>query len=200
MFGKKRAFINNWWIATRDDKMKFVNIANINKLPEDAIIVGYIDGPVPQLGKSHNPVVKIKRNGVLTKSGRFYPFKTAHPVYLMFLDKVNSEKNIVIASKWKYSKNYDNEIIANIEYSDGTVYKDVCFDFKTLYDSWIAFYGYSELFESNVVINTFDRRGKYVGLKVLPDVYADIYDTSDGLEEDKTELVKNVKKVLRNNR
>ena len=71
---RKKSFIYNWWVGTKSEKLWFVDIFSKEPLENNYIIVGQVHSPFYDIETSRHPVVKITKKGVITSSGRFYPF------------------------------------------------------------------------------------------------------------------------------
>lgn len=190
----KKSRITDWWVAPKNDKMNFFNILSSKTLNGDFIVMGYLD-KTTELAHSTNSVVRITSKGVITSKGTFYPFEEAHPLYLRFLLKANTE-NTIIASYWKILDFKSNTMIADILTKEGLI-KDVTFDFIKDEESTVIFSGYSNKLSSNIVVSTF-RRKDYCSILGLPnEVISDVYNTSICIFEDNfTETVNNVKNLF----
>lgn len=164
-FKLKQSKINNWWVASESDKMGFINILAKEDLKGNFLVVGEYEG---ELATSTNKVVKIRRDGVITAQGTFYPFEEANQVYIQFLIDVNKE-NVIIAQWWEIIGH--NKIFANIILKNGAdeVFIKHCkFDFKPYKNiTGVEVSGYSKELEADVVLNPF-REGDYCMALQIP--------------------------------
>lgn len=152
--------------------MGFYNILAENPIREDLVTMGYY-GEEGGLATSEHSVIEITSKGVITSSGRFYPFKEAHPVYLQFLAEVNKQENCFIAYRWKPieperriligegGKTREEELnsklfCANIYNKKNQIQKtQVTFDYTSDQKTEVMLGGYSKELASKVVLSTF---------------------------------------------
>lgn len=167
----KKSRITDWWVTTRNDPMNFFNIFSTNHFQGDFVVVGYLDN-TKELAHSTNSIIRITDEGVITSKGSFYPFKEAHPLYLKFLLKANS----------------DNTMIADLITNEGTK-KDVVFDFIPNKKSNLMFLGHSKHLCSYIVLCTFRRKG-YCSILGIPDaVKSDVSNSSIILLDELTSIL-----------
>lgn len=194
----KKSKITDWWIAEGNNKMAFVNILSGEPLRCNLKVVGYLDKSQEVVATSTNYVVMITQEGVITSQGSFYPFEEAHELYLQFLIYANKEDTL-IGYRWDFAdKTSKEKIVADI-IDNGTIRKDVTFDFiPNKKDVMLS--GYSNDLSANVVLATFSRRN--VGCLIIEGiadfVKADIYYNSFALLEESQERVKEVKEIFSN--
>lgn len=193
---RKKSFVLEWWIAKKDDKFKFINITDARNVTTDCIVIGRNINPINHYITSVHHVEKVTKKGVYTASGRYYPFKNAHPLYLKFLCEIIL-KSSIIASRWERIDIEDNIYIADIEYPNGEIVKDVVFDFKS---DVTNFKGVSNVLGNTVVFNTFDRR-EFSGDGIIKDYFpCEISNFAFDLADEKPELVKGINKIFKRNK
>ncbi len=192
-FKLKKSQITHWWVAESNSKMAFVNILSKKHLSDNLLVVGYLDVEKRELATSTNRVVKVTKEGVITAKGTFYSFEEAHELYLSFLIGVN-KTNTLVATNWDYAQKLcKDRIIADI-IRDGSIERDVTFDFipNNLYD--VMFTGYSMDLSSNIILTTFARRNVCIKIAIPETVKSDIWRSSFG-----TEKVRFVKEIFEEN-
>lgn len=191
----KKSRITDWWITTRNDPMNFFNIFSSDHFSGDFVVVSYLDN-TKELATSTNSVIRITKEGVITAQGSFYPFKSAHPLYLKFLLKAN-KNNTIIASYWDFEILDETSftMIADILTPDG-IKKEVSFDFIPDKNSTLMFSGHSNELSADVVLCTFRRKG-YCSIIGIPDVVIyDVYNSSIIFEDDHIKLLKEINQLF----
>ena len=174
--GRKKSFIYDWWVAERKTQYKFVDITKEENITPTCVIVGRISAMMPKYITSKNNVVRATKSGVYTASGRFYPFRKAHPLYMLFLSEIHIPEATIIASKWECIDVNKRKYIADIEYPSGEIKKDVVFDFLSLEVYEHTFLGFSETLNDLVVFNTFDTRDMAEGRALKGAISSDLYE------------------------
>lgn len=162
---RKKGFICNWWIATKTEKRRFVDIFSNEHKSCECFVVGNTHTPFYEMETSRHPVVKVTKRGVVTSSGRFYPFATAHTLYLMYLLEIHNDLGRYIAVNWNKEANGEGKIKANVILPTGDLIEDVVFDFNSTYKIPTYFCGFSKELQRKVVINTFDQKPFFPGHK-----------------------------------
>ena len=197
---RKKSFIYNWWVGTESERRWFVDIFSKEPLTSDCIIVGQINSHFYDIETSRHPVVKVTRSGVITSSGRFYPFSTAHPLYMMYLNELHSKERGVVAFNWCNDKSSENCIQADVVFPNGECKRNIIFDFIPILDEYKSFLGFSETLQCRVVLQTFDTRPfrpEYKGWvspnEVKESAY-ELFEKRKGLVKDMAKLFKNLKK------
>ncbi len=193
---RKKAFIYNWWVATKSERRWFVDVFSKEPLTSDCIIVGQINSHLYDIETSRHPVVKVTKRGVITSSGRFYPFYTAHPLYMMYLNEIHSNERGAIAFNWRQDKSSEKCIQADVVFPNGECKENIIFDFTPLTDEYKNFLGFSETLQMRVVLHTFDTRPfrpEYKGW-VSPN---EVKDSAYELSEKRKNLVKDMAKLYK---
>ncbi len=194
---RKKSFIYNWWVGTKDERLWFVDIFSKEPLANNYVIVGQVNSPFYDMETSRNPVVKVTKRGVITASGRFYPFSTAHPLYMMYLNEIHSNERGAVAFNWREDRNSDKCIQADVVFPNGECKENIIFDFTSLSDEHKHFLGFSETLQCRVVLHTFDTRPfrpEYKGW-VSPN---EVRDSATELSEKRKELAKNMAQLCKN--
>ena len=193
---RKKSFIYNWWVGTKDEKTWFVDIFNKDALTNDCIIVGQVHTPFYEIETSRHPVVKVTKRGVMTSSGRFYPFSTAHPLYMMYLNEIHAKERACIAFNWREDRKSERCIQADVVFPNGECRRNIIFDFIPNTKECKEFLGFSETLQSRVVLHTFDRRPfrpEYKGW-VSP---SEVRHTAEMFCENTPNLVKDMAKLFK---
>ena len=197
---RKKSFIYNWWVGTKSEKLWFVDIFSKEPLANNNIIVGQVHSPFYDIETSRHPVVKITKKGVITSSGRFYPFSTAHPLYMMYLNEIHSKERRAVAFNWRVDRKSDKCIQADVIFPNGELKENIIFDFTPISDDHKQFLGFSETLQYRVVLHTFDTRPfrpEYKGWISSNEVRDSAVEHSDKRKElvkDMAQLFKNLKK------
>lgn len=187
----KKSKLTRWWVCDSKTKMAFVNILSKENLTDNLLVIGYLNESKQELATSSNKVVKVTKKGVITAKGSFYPFETAHNLYLNFLIEAN-KPNTLIATNWEYaSKLSTTQIIADIISKDG-IQKGVTFDFNPSKNDKTMSYGFSKNLNSNIVLTTFAKRNICIAIKIPDYIKAAIYSTSLG---EKDEILRNIQTI-----
>ncbi len=155
---RKKAFIYNWWVGTKSERNCFVDIFSKECVTKDCIVVGQVHSPFYDMETSRNPVIKVTKRGIITASGRFYPYSTAHPLYLMYLNEIHSSERGIVAFNWCESRKVEKQITADVLFPNGEYKENITFDFEPLIEQHPNFLGFSQTLQSRVVFNTFDVR------------------------------------------
>ena len=155
---RKKAFIYNWWVGTKSERNCFVDIFSKECVTNGCIVVGQVHSPFYDMETSRNPVVKVTKRGIITASGRFYPYSTAHPLYLMYLNEIHSNERGCVAFNWCESRTVEKQITADVLFPNGEYKENITFDFESLIEQHPNFLGFSNTLQSRVVFNTFDTR------------------------------------------
>lgn len=155
---RKKAFIYNWWVGTKSERLRFVDIFTKDCLTNECIIVGQVHTPFYDMETSRNPVVKVTKRGVITASGRFYPFSTAHPLYLMYLKEIHNKERGIIAFNWRDDRTEESKIETDAVLPDGGYMENVIIDFVPLCEEYKRILGFSETLQSKVVLHAFDQK------------------------------------------
>ena len=190
---KQKSFIYNWWIAPKDEKMRFVDIFRINVREFECVVVGEIDGPYWAIKSSNQRVVKITHRGVKTTNGIFYPFSIAHPLYLMYLNKFRFNNEMVIATNWKCVSGISELIAADLIFPTGEYLENVKFNFIPYENEPYFFYGFSSTLQMSVIINSFDKKPLMPKYKDVICI-GDIHNTAFCFRNERRKLVKQVRK------
>ncbi len=193
---RKKAFIYNWWVGTKDERLWFVDIFSKEPLTNNCIIVGQINSPFYDMETSRNPVVKVTKRGVITASGRFYPFSTAHPLYMMYLNEIHSKERGIIAFNWRVDRTSDRCIQADVVLPNGECKESIIFDFTPLSDEHKNFLGFSETLQSKIILHTFDVRPFRPEHKGWVST-TDVRDSAEELSEKRNGLVKDMSTLFK---
>lgn len=190
--------IYSWWVTNTDSKMEFADITIGKVVPNQFYIVGYRRDKysilAPKVIRSSDSIIKVKKNGVIAKSGTFYPFDEAHLLYLKFLIDIR-EENIIVATNWKFSKK-DFSMTANISTRDLEIkVYDVTFDFIPDESIDILYKGYSEKLQSTIILSPFDKKDVETDVVTSKMIAADIYNTS--FLEGKDVLLQDVQNAIK---
>ena len=198
--GRKKAFIYDWWVAEKDNQFKFVDITKKENITSSCVIVGRISTMIPGCSTSKHNVLRVTKKGVYTASGRFYPFRKAHPLYMLFLSEIHIPVEALIASKWECIDVNEQKYIADIEYPSGEIKKDVIFDFVSMETYSNAFVGISDTLDDVVVFNVFDAKDMTDGRTIQGSVSSDIYELAYELKSYRKEAIKDVRKLIKENK
>ncbi len=193
---RKKAFIYNWWIGTKNERLWFVDIFSEDAITNNCFVVGQIHSPFYEMETSRNPVVKVTKKGVITASGRFYPFSTAHPLYMMYLNEIHSKERGCVAFNWHQDRSSELCIQADVVFPNGECKENIIFDFTPFSDEYKNFLGFSETLQSRVVLHTFDIRP----LKPEHKGWVSMMEVKDSAEElsgKRKELAKDMAKLFK---
>lgn len=191
-FTLKQSKIEGWWVSKKDSKLTFVNICDKEQLTDDLVVVGFMKDSYPELAMSTNHVVKVTEEGVITAKGSFYPFEEAHALYINFLNNTNTT-NAVIAFNWELNK---NTMAADI-IRDGSVIKNVTFDFESYHDDRNDI-GYSDKLKSDVVVSAFSGRGVCMTLCIPWEIKHDMRMNADfEYESEKVQYINRVRSFVK---
>jgi len=194
---KKKAFITDWWIAEKGDKLKFVDITNERNITSNCIVQGRTHALLQEHMPSIHSVVKVTKKGIYTSSGRFYSFKTAHPLFLIFLSEIHTPNDALIASKWECVDPDNSVYLADIENASGQIKKDIVFDFEQVMDDEIFFVGTSDMLDDVVILNPFDMR-EFSEEQVMKEWYpSEVYDSAIKFGHTKKIFIKKLNKILK---
>jgi len=197
---RKKSFIMDWWVAEAENKFEFVDITDKRNLTSNCIVHGRKYSRLPQYTSSVHCVEKVTGKGVYTSSGRFYPFKTAHPLFLIFLSEIHTPTDALIANKWECIDRDNNVYIADIKNTSGKNKYEVIFDFEQVIDDEFFFIGTSDLLDDAVILNPFDAR-EFSDHRAMEGAYpVELYHSASTFSSMRRNAIKNLKKVLKKQR
>lgn len=197
LFKRKKSFITDWWIAKRNDVMRFVDITDERNLTKDVVVVGRSFAPIPEYINSHHPVVKVTTKGIYTASGRFYSFNKAHPMYLLFLREIHLPMDAIIASKWRCINNETNQYVANLDYPSREQKNQITFDFCSIKSYGQDFVGFSDVLDDVVVFNPFDWFNSSETRYIKSGIPTSVYWLSFKLEPYRRNAIKDIRRYMR---
>lgn len=195
---RKKAFIYNWWIASDNERFKFVDITNKDNIKDEYFVYGFSKFfSIPEFQGSKNPIKIVTRKGIYTASGRFYPFKTAHPLYLMFLNKIHTNNDTLIVSRWECIDETKHVYIADIEDLKGKKQEDVILECESEENDKMFLIG--KYNNSTVIFNPFDMRSLYYCKKgsYSIEMYYSAHNYQHLMRKSIKDLRKNLKKQKR---